>query len=574
MRKIASITSCLVLGLLVHAQGLQAQDLTADLSIQMTQEINPVPFAQNGRVRVVIKNAGPDTIAPVRFSFQAAAMSLLSSPGSASCPSTAAPSIECEFASLQSAQSYEFSVQIQNPQNGSAFTAQITGGIDYTDSNPSNNSDSLILNVSEGPSVDDYASTLLQSLPANERARFARAAEVLALYCSGDNFTGGIDGNCDELYNEALNGGAESVARALSWMRPRESVHQAKTAAGMASTQLGNLGARIAQLRAGVQGLSVSGLNFSDGDDTLSAGMLAYLADADGGRSDDQLRSPWGFFINGSLSSGDFRYADDAVDRFDFDSDHVTIGVDRRLSDRSVLGLALGYTQTDSNAGENIRMRSEGLTFSGYALFTPSEAWYLDARLAYAKPDIEQVRVESFSLLGTPFNLTANSETDGSQWVAAINTGYQMQLRQWQFTPSLSIEHLDSDLDGFTETGAGPWNLVFRDQAFKTTKYSLGLQLSRAISLSNGVLQPQLGFFHVKEDQDGSQMEMRLIGMPDDEFFNVTNHFTDDSYSRYQLGLSYIAAGGRQFYLNYHTVSGLNNYSQDTFSLGFRYEFQ
>ena len=68
-------------------------------------------------------------------------------------------------------------------------------------------------------------------------------------------------------------------------------------------------------------------------------------------------------------------------------------------------------------------------------------------------------------------------------------------------------------------------------------------------------------------------MEMRLINMPVDELFNVETNFTESSFSQASLGLTWIGANGKMVYLRYSEIFGLNQFDQQTFSFGARFEF-
>lgn len=440
------------------------------------------------------------------------------------------------------------------------------------DPNPSNNQKLITFQVNPLPGIEEYANGMLTNMPENRRARFQRAARVLAAYCSGSNMHNGLGGLCDDLLQQAELGDFETLTQVLNWMRPRNVVHQAKNSTKLVASQLSNIGQRLSQLRAGVTGFSVADLNLSNGSEQLPFSMLAYLADDEQSEAQSFV-SPWGFFINGSLTSGDYRYADEVNDGFDFDSDSLSAGIDYRFSNRFVLGAALGYNELDSNTGAGVTMRSKGFSASLYGLFTPTEAFYIDSRISFAQPDIRQVRVENFQLIDSVVDIQAIGRTESEQMTAAISAGYNFYKNAWNITPYVGIEYVNSQLDEFTETGAGSFNVIYADQDFESLKYNLGFNISRAFSTANGVLSPQISFQHSYEDQDNSIMEMRLVAMPVDELFNVDTNFTESSYSQASLGLTWVTANGKMFYIKYNEIFGLENFDQSTISVGARLEF-
>ena len=325
----------------------------------------------------------------------------------------------------------------------------------------------------------------------------------------------------------------------------------------------------MAQLRAGVSGFSAADLNINNGSESLPLGMLAYQGEP----AAESFVSPWGFFINGDLTTGDFEYADEVNDGFDFDSDSLTIGVDYRFSSRWVAGVALGYNEMDSDSGAGVRLQSEGFSANLYALFSPNEHFYWDTRFSYATPDIRQTRSEVFVLIDEVVETLAVGNTQSNQFTLSTQMGFNWYTGAWNWSPFLSVEYVNNELDQFTESGANGFNMFYAEQDFKAVKYDLGLTLSRAISTSKGVLSPQISWQHHVEDQDDGIMKMRLVGMPVDELFNVETNFTEDNYSQLGVGLTWVTANGKMFYLRYRQLLGLNNFDQSTISVGARFEF-
>ncbi len=438
------------------------------------------------------------------------------------------------------------------------------------DPNISNNSELVVFDVNPLPSISDYASGMLTSMPESRRALFARAAQVLGAYCSGASLHTALDGVCDDLLQQAELGDFETITRVMSWMRPRNVVHQARNSTKLVASQISNLGQRMAQLRAGISGFSVADLELNNGSESLPVSMLGYQNENSPAES---FISPWGFFINGSITTGDFDYTERINDGFGFDSDSLSAGVDYRFSNRFVLGAALGYNQMDSNTGSGVNMSSEGASINFYGLFTPTDKFYIDTRVSFARPDIKQTRVELFNLIDEVINIEAVGRTQSDQFTIASSAGYNFNHGAWNWSPYVTAEYVNNNLDQFTETGAGGWNIFYTEQEFKALKYNLGFNLSRAFSTRLGVISPQLSLQHNYEDQDDGIMAMRLIGMPVDELFNIETNFTESSYSQANLGLTWVSANGKMFYLRYQQLFGLSNYDQYTVSLGARFEF-
>ena len=395
---------------------------------------------------------------------------------------------------------------------------------------------------------------------------------ALAAYCgTQENFFTGMAGNCDELYLAAMNGNGAIIKTVLRRLRPREVVQSARTSVEIISTQQANVATRMAQVRAGV-GNSLTGLNIENNGVNIPVSLLTYLNEDD--TNSDNFSSPWGLFINGQISSGDYTYSDAGDEGFDFDTNGITLGMDYRFNSKTVAGIALGYADFDSNIADDAQMQSTAVTFSAYGSFSVNSNFYVDARASYGRPEFNQTRSIYFNIEGNQTDKTAIGETDGTQQSVILSTGYQFNSNGWQITPNASLEYSKTQVDAFVETQAAAWNVGFSEQNFKTTRFTAGLQANKAISLSNGVIIPSAGYQYIHENQHGDDfILMRISGMPAGEFFQVSTDFNDNDYSSANIGLTFVGSNGKQAYLQYAEVFGWDGFDRGTLNLGARFEF-
>jgi outer membrane lipase/esterase len=548
----------------------------ADLGVGVRLFQSRIITGDLAKMEITVRNQGPDSAQGVRFNLDVTQglFSDITTTAQGPCQiNVEQGAIRCQnIGDFGVGQEKVLLVRVQLEQqevpDNLVLAAEVTSS--SNDPNPGNNTQTIVFNVNPLPDIEGYANGMLTNMPEARKQRFQRAAAVLGAYCSGEFIHTRLEGVCDDLLQQAELGDFETITRVLSWMRPRNTVHQARNSTKLVASQLSNLGQRMAQLRAGISGFTAADLQLDNGQSTLPLSMLAYQ---DANSPAESFVSPWGFFINGSLTTGDFSYADEVNDGFDFDSDSLSAGVDYRFSNHFVLGAAVGYNQMDSNTGAGVRMESEGASVSLYGLFTPTENFYLDTRVSFARPEVKQRRIEFFNLIDEVVDIEAIGETDSEQFTIAASAGYNFNKGAWNWSPYITAEYVNNQLDEFAETGAGGWNIFYAEQDFKALKYNLGFIVSRAISTRNGVLSPQLSWQHNYEDQDDGVMAMRLVGMPVDELFNVETNFTESSYSQASLGLTWITANGKMFYLRYSRLFGLRNFKQHTASVGARFEF-
>jgi outer membrane autotransporter protein len=446
------------------------------------------------------------------------------------------------------------------------------------DSNLSNNTDSSQVVVSGTPLEGEIGEAIRTALGSSGNPQVDSAIEGVSGFCENAFFTA-IEGLCSDIYDAALAGDTETVRTAIEQIMPNEVIGQSTSVSEIATAQFRNVGSRLSQIRGGGgSGFSSAGLNARYGNGSIPLGMLAYLNQTDeetnGIDTNNDFISPWGFFINGTISMGDR----DATSRelgFDFDTFGITAGVDYRLDAKKVVGIALGYAKFDSTIENVSELNSSGITLSGYASFYMTDNLYIDARMSYAQPEFDQSRNIDFTVGSTHIDRTALGKTDADQYSMALSTGYSFYKNSWNITPNASISYMKTTIDEFAETGAGDFNFVYLEQELESLVWSAGIRVSKAISLKNGVITPQFDFDYNYEGlNDGNDIQTRFVsGGDDDQILIVVTDTPDRSYGSAGLGLVFISANGKQAYINYRSVIGLNGFSRGTYNIGARFEF-
>ena len=440
-----------------------------------------------------------------------------------------------------------------------------------------NNTSTATISVDPTPTEGEILSALQTALAGRGNQQTNKAIENVASYCEVSYFMA-LEGLCSDLYETALNGDGEAINTVMEQITPNEVIGQSTSVAEIATAQFRNIGSRLLQLRAGGGGgFSSAGLNARYGNANLPIGMLAYLNKSDdestGIDVNNDFISPWGFFVNGTISMG----SRDATGRelgFDFDSYGLTAGIDYRLSAKKVIGVALGYANFDSNVDKQATLSSTGVTLTGYGSFYVNDNFYIDTRISVAKPNFDQSRKINFTLGDVTVSRVANGSTSGNQYSVAMSAGYDFYKNSWNITPNGSFRYIKTNVDGFTETGAGGFDFNYSNQDLESMIWSAGIRLSKAISLKKGVLSPQFDFdYNYESLNDGNDIEARFVSAPLGEIFIIETDSPDRTYGSAGLGFVYISSNGKQAYINYRSILGLQGFSRGTFNLGARFEF-
>lgn len=185
----------------------------------------------------------------------------------------------------------------------------------------------------------------------------------------------------------------------------------------------------------------------------------------------------------------------------------------------------------------------------------------------------------------SPDQYTANGSPDSGQWGARVGGGYDFKLGEGtQATVGGHLNYLKAQLDSYDETGAEGnglnLNLHVDDNTLESLTFGLSGELSRAFSMSWGVLTPRLRAEWIHEFKDGSiPISGWLLGDPTSPAFGGTNTFVyqsdtqDPNYFLLGLGASAVFPNGVQGFLFYQSTVGKENYSEDFITAGIRFEF-
>lgn len=555
------------------------QNNIADLSVGVAADQSQIIQGNTFVLDVTAGNAGPDPAQMATLDIQIQGLidgiNVLS-PMGWQCQSNGGQASCLYPTDLPSGSSHvlQFEVQTQRVvQTAQPISIHASISAVSQDDNMANNQAMLTTDVNATPTEDEFLQHMQGVMGAMDD-QTDQAIRNVASYCAREYHWAIEDGVCDVLWN-ATGDDHDDMHDMMREITPNEVLGQSNSAAEIITSQFRNIDSRLSELRGGAGGFSVSGLRANYGNESIPLGMLAYLnaGEDEQGNAVNDFISPWGFFINGTISMGER----DKTGRelgFDFDTYGITAGVDYRLSHNKVLGVALGYANFDSEIEDEAEMQSDGLTLTGYGSFYIKDNFYIDGRISYGQPNFDQSRRINFSLRDLEVDRVARGETDANQYTAAFSMGYHFNKKAWNITPNASLRYVNTQIDGFSETGAGGYNFEYGDQNIKSMVASFGVSVSRAISLERGVITPQFDINMSREmENDGGFIEARFINAPDDEIFLIATDEPDRTYGQAGLGLVFIGANGKQAYINYRSIFGLDGFSRGTINLGLRFEF-
>lgn len=533
-----------------------------------------VEVGQLTSFRATVRNAGPSAADGIAVVFDASggATDLRVTGNGINCSGTNPQ--RCELSGMLAANGQvDLTAELRAPDDLGEIRLAANVTAQTADPAPANNAASAGKQVTR---PEELGATIQPFADPNDRGQRAVVGPVERA-CNRDNAP--FPELCDQLFDASRRGDADGIQSVLRAFSPEETLAQSRAVNEIGIAQFQNIDARIAELRGGGGAFSAAGFTGTFGNESIPFGMLIALLNQDeaedvsGGGGADGLVSPWGFFINGSFGAGDRGFSDTERE-LDFETRGLTAGVDYRFSDSLVAGIALGWSKFDSELDNLSRLDTKAWTLTGYVSYYPQERWYLDGRLSLGRAGFEADRRVRFQIRDLSFDEIAEGDTNADQLTAVLGSGYHFQVQRFSITPNLSLRYLSSDVDAYTETGAGVYSLEYAEQSIESLTLQGGMAVSRPISTARGILTPQFDLsLHRELMDDPMQIEARLIGAPDDELFFLRGDEVDQNYGSYSVGLVWLTSGGRQVYVTYRSLFGLDQVDRYTVNIGGRFEF-
>lgn len=370
-----------------------------------------------------------------------------------------------------------------------------------------------------------------------------------------------------------LGGTPDQVPGWLQQIVPEEAEIMGSGSTDTSHDQLANIGSRLQFIRTGTSTLAVSGIHLTG--DSLTGGS----AGADG-------YSRWGLFVNGSYGSGDKNKTFNEAG-FDYDAYGITAGVDYRINEALVAGVAVGFSKSDVDAEENNdSIETDGNSLILYGTWF-SGFFYVEGSLTYGTYEHEGERNIAYGSGDSRIVRSAASDTDSDQLAWSAAAGYNNSIDRFNYSLFARAEGIDADIDAYDESGSGnpdaiggnEWAMRVENQEIESLQLILGAQLAYAFSANFGVIQPYVSAeaHHEFEDDERTVRSFYL----NDPFFiagdrsfpvELTSDGPDEDFFLVSVGASFVFKGGNQFFVNYDTLLGLDDVDSQAVTIGVRFE--
>jgi len=217
-------------------------------------------------------------------------------------------------------------------------------------------------------------------------------------------------------------------------------VTSAETVGAAAAQTAGIVSDRISALSSGASGVKVS-----SADGVTKYGYSLSLDDE--GKAAGNGNGKVGLWFSGSYTHVD---SNKVNSHFDGDLTSGVVGIDYKVKDNLITGVALGYEESDLTTTFNTGTEdSSGWTVAPYALFQVNKTFSVDATVGYSNLNYDVKRTEprdANSITGT---------TDADRWFAAANVNGNWVKNKFLIGGSAGVLSVSEDKDAFTEVGSG-----------------------------------------------------------------------------------------------------------------------
>jgi outer membrane lipase/esterase len=209
----------------------------------------------------------------------------------------------------------------------------------------------------------------------------------------------------------------------------------------------------------------------------------------------------------------------------------VVAGVDMKISEQMLAGIAFGYTEDKGsfgNGGGGFKLNEASMTgYLGYG----SGPWYVGASLGGADLDFRNIR-RNFALGAG--SRTESGDTRGTHVMGRVFGGYWFNAsRAWIHGPFARLTYQQAKVDAWSETGTSSSAMTFGGQKRDALMSSLGWQVSGNI----GSLRPFGRVSWEKEyNHDDRSVRAGLVSMPGT--FAIPVFRADENYVLFNVGAS------------------------------------
>lgn len=429
---------------------------------------------------------------------------------------------------------------------------------------PGSNAPIISVTILGQTTIDDGAGNLPGIDPAADQISSATTG-----FCrpggggSGSAGCAATQAAADLVANPATPGDVRQIAATvlennLLAIAPDETTAIAFMAPSIASGQSRNIGGRLAEMRSGIPGgtISASGLTFMSQGIPLSFGSLASLLNVDddeSARNEEQRTllggTRLGMWINGTLGSSDSKRRS-GNSAFKSDNWDLTGGLDYRFTDQFFAGVAIGYSSMSADyADEQGSLDSDSKSLHVYSGYSLPNGLSFDGSISAMRSDFTQKRVIELYALdasGTSYQSLGRDIATGdptvNQYGANFGVTYTIMRGTWTIAPQAQFSVLRTTYDAFRERGPSEFNLSYQERRSNSQSFSVGSYFDRTFATSVGAFRPYLRAFYFADSGSSKDLLSTFVLAGSDggqQPLSISMQEPDRRYGTAEVGLGF-----------------------------------
>ena len=214
---------------------------------------------------------------------------------------------------------------------------------------------------------------------------------------------------------------------------------------------------------------------------------------------DQILPNDWEAWSEGSISFG--KIGDSSLSSAqDLTSLGITVGVDTKMDDDKILGVALRVGSTDVDVGTfGSKVDTNALSLSLYGINSLENSNFIKHVFGVSYLDSDIVRTYEGN------TDTNKGDREGKQVFGSLNFGREYENVDLIITPTGRIDGSYTALNGYTESGSAA-ALSYNDQDISSLMASLGVLIDQDVDLENSIVRSRINLEYSKEFASSSKV--------------------------------------------------------------------
>jgi uncharacterized protein with beta-barrel porin domain len=339
---------------------------------------------------------------------------------------------------------------------------------------------------------------------------------------------------------------------------------------------------RAANLATGPGGIDTTGLRFDDGTrlamvsdmqsqlGALSLGGTQMISDSKDESKQMQIAptsARWGAWIAGTAEFAD-EDSTNGVAGYNYTTASPTIGLDYRLTPDFTLGAIFNYADTNVNFTGNGSLDIDTELAGLYAVWA-HHGFRVSGLAGYGFTQYDGYR--------PTFGSLAHSSPDGDQVIAGVTGAYDFRVgKHVVLSPEIGFDYTHLDVDSFSETGAGAFNLNVGDRDADSFRSHVGGRATATFDCGPVILSPQINaaWYHEFLDNENG-VSTSIAGAPALGSFLVSKNSPQRDFALAGAGLSAVpkCCDNVTIFLNYDAQVGQSDFNAHTVDGGVRIGF-